>query len=432
MNKDQPVLLVVDDRPDNLFIIEQLVEEYIPSCKVLTAANAETAVQIIKEHLPDGILSDIQMPGTNGIELCRLLKADSDTSQIPVVLMTAHQSDPKLRVQGMEAGADDFIAKPIDNTELAARIKVMFRIKRGQDELSNAKLDLEKKVAQRTKELSVLNMSLTEKIKEQKQAADKLKENEEKFRRLLESTGSVPWELDLPSQEFSFMGQQIENILGYPVDTWVDKGIWVNRLHEEDRQEAVSFGQVETRAGRDHDFSYRAIHADGSIKWIQDIVSVSQGKYGPEKLVGFMHDITEKKLAEEKQANLEKRLQQAQKMEAIGTLAGGIAHDFNNILGAILGYAEMAKDDCQPGATVASDLNKVLEAGNRAKDLVQQILAFSRQSEMERIPLHPANVVEEAIKMLRPSLPTTIEIKQIIESTTGLILADPTQRILQC
>ncbi|WP_163337155.1 PAS domain-containing sensor histidine kinase [Desulfopila sp. IMCC35008] len=138
-------------------------------------------------------------------------------------------------------------------------------------------------------------------------------------------------------------------------------------------------------------------------------------------------DITERKQIEKEKIQLERRLQQAQKMEAIGTLAGGIAHDFNNILAAILGYAEMAKDDSQPESTVAKDLDKVLEAGNRAKDLVQQILSFSRQNEMERITLQPVSVVKDAIKMLRPSLPTTIEINQDIPPATGLILADPTQ-----
>lgn len=124
---------------------------------------------------------------------------------------------------------------------------------------------------------------------------------------------------------------------------------------------------------------------------------------------------------------LEIQLQQAQKMEAIGTLAGGIAHDFNNILAAILGYAEMARDNSQPESTVFNHLGKVLEAGNRAKVLVQQILSFSRQDEMARVPLQPMSIVEEGIKMLRPSLPTTIEIHLNITPTTSFILADPTQ-----
>ncbi len=147
------------------------------------------------------------------------------------------------------------------------------------------------------------------------------------------------------------------------------------------------------------------------------------------KLVGFtvIKDLTEQKKAQKEKKNLENRLNQAQKMEAIGTLAGGIAHDFNNILGAILGYAEMARDDCPSGTTVVKDLDKVLEASNRAKDLVTQILAFSRQGDAERIPVQPTSIVGEAIKMLRPSLPATIEINQDITSTTSLVLADPTQ-----
>jgi len=128
-----------------------------------------------------------------------------------------------------------------------------------------------------------------------------------------------------------------------------------------------------------------------------------------------------------KELELTKKLQQAQKMEAIGTLAGGIAHDFNNILAAIIGYTELARDDSPKESSVVKDLNKVLEASDRAASLVKQILAFSRQEETEHILLQPINVVEKAITMLRPTLPTTIEIIQDIAPETGLIFADSTQ-----
>jgi len=148
---------------------------------------------------------------------------------------------------------------------------------------------------------------------------------------------------------------------------------------------------------------------------------------GVKFLVGVIRDITERKQAEEEKVQLENRLQQSHKMESIGTLAGGIAHDFNNILATMLGYAEMAKDDCQPGSTIFKDLSEVLEAGNRAKSLVRQILAFSRQDDAERMALQPASIVKETITMLRPSLPTTIEINQDIDAVTGLVFVDPTQ-----
>jgi signal transduction histidine kinase len=145
-------------------------------------------------------------------------------------------------------------------------------------------------------------------------------------------------------------------------------------------------------------------------------------------IVVTLVDISERKRAEEENNLLHAQLIQSQKMEAIGTLAGGIAHDFNNVLGAVIGYAELAKAATPPGSGVAEDLDKVLEAGQRATDLVKQILAFSRQvSSTERISLDPAYPVKEAIKLLRPALPSTITIRQRLEDNSSPILADPTQ-----
>ena len=138
-------------------------------------------------------------------------------------------------------------------------------------------------------------------------------------------------------------------------------------------------------------------------------------------------DITERKQAEAEREKLQAQLLQAQKLEAVGTLAGGIAHDFNNILGAVVGYSEMVRDDLPPDSPSIHDINQVIKASHRAKDLVKQILAFSRQVEDQKICMQPSLVVKEAITLLRSSLPTTITIHQDIDSDAGIILADPTQ-----
>jgi PAS domain S-box-containing protein len=127
------------------------------------------------------------------------------------------------------------------------------------------------------------------------------------------------------------------------------------------------------------------------------------------------------------EADLEMQLRQVQKMEAIGTLAGGIAHDFNNILAAIMGYAEMALYDVPEGTQGRRNLEQVLKAGYRGKDLVKQIITFSRRSEQKRRPMLVSPVIKEILKLLRASLPTTIEIRPIIEAQTGMVLAEPTQ-----
>jgi len=136
--------------------------------------------------------------------------------------------------------------------------------------------------------------------------------------------------------------------------------------------------------------------------------------------VAVKRDVTE-------EIKLEDKLRQAQKMEAIGTLAGGIAHDFNNILSAIIGYTELAEYEIPEGSKTRGKLKEVLKAGSRAKDLVKQILAFSRQGDQERKPLQISHIVKEALKLLRASLPTTIEIRRNIGPDTGIIEADPTQ-----
>ena len=141
------------------------------------------------------------------------------------------------------------------------------------------------------------------------------------------------------------------------------------------------------------------------------------------KLVSIVHsakDITEQKM-------LENQLRQAQKMEAVGTLAGGIAHDFNNILTAIIGYSELLKLQLPPDSREQNNANQVLIAGNRAKNLVSQILTFSRQAEQERKPVKIQHIIKEAMLLLRSTIPITIEFRQQINQNCEPVLADPTR-----
>jgi len=137
--------------------------------------------------------------------------------------------------------------------------------------------------------------------------------------------------------------------------------------------------------------------------------------------------IEDRKRAEREKQKIAGRLRQAQKMESIGTLAGGIAHDFNNILSAIMGYSEMTLYNLSGDSKARSNLEQVLQASNRARDLVNQILAFSRQSEQTRKPVQISPLVKETLKLMRASLPTTIKIMEQINENGALIEADPTQ-----
>jgi signal transduction histidine kinase/ActR/RegA family two-component response regulator len=138
-------------------------------------------------------------------------------------------------------------------------------------------------------------------------------------------------------------------------------------------------------------------------------------------------EMAERQRAEAARQHLEVQLHQVQKMEALGTLAGGIAHDFNNILAVILGYAELSLCDLVPGSNEWHNLQQILIASGRAKHLVKQILAFSRQSEQQRQPVYVHLILEETLTLLRASLPSTIELRQSLATHTGMMLADPVQ-----
>lgn len=148
---------------------------------------------------------------------------------------------------------------------------------------------------------------------------------------------------------------------------------------------------------------------------------------GSKVFVAIVLDITERRRMEREKARLESQVIQSQKLETIGTLAGGIAHDFNNILAPIIWYTEMIVNDDDNDPEIREDLRHVLKAANRAKDLVQQILTFGRMREVERSPVQIQLVIEEAIKLVRASLPATIEITCQVNNKCDPVLADPTQ-----
>jgi len=260
-------------------------------------------------------------------------------------------------------------------------------------------------------------IGVTRDISERKRAEEALRESESKFRNLFDSSPQAIALTEIKSGRLVDINNKFCELTKYPKEEIIglnttEVGFYLEADRSKFLKELQASGEVN---GLEMKFKAK----DHSILHTIMFARIIQIE-GKSFVLTIFHDITEQK-------RLEAQLQQALKMEAIGTLAGGIAHDFNNILGGIIGYTELAQAQIskdQPA--IALDLEKVLEASDRAKELVQQILAFSRQTDQEFKPVKISLIIKEALKLLRASLPTTIEITLNIKND-ATIWGEPTQ-----
>ena len=215
--------------------------------------------------------------------------------------------------------------------------------------------------------------------------------------------------------------------IGYTQED-IDKGFnMLQVIHPKDHDRAIKMSMQVMQGEHTGGSEYLVQRKDGSTfpAFINTRASIKDDK--PVGLKGYIFNLTEQKMAEEALRESEEKLRQAQKMESIGTLAGGIAHDFNNVLYAIIGYTELTMDDVPEGNPAQKNLKEVFKGAMRAKDMVQQILAFSRKADTQKKPIKVQSVVKEAIKLLRTSIPSTIEIRHNIDKDCSPVMADSTQ-----
>ncbi|MCF7912293.1 MAG: response regulator [Candidatus Cloacimonetes bacterium] len=156
------VILVVDDKPDNLVTIKALLNHLKPDCEVITALSGQEGIELAHKYKPDTIILDIFMPGMDGYETCKSLKSDPVTANIPILMLTAIKTDTQSRIKGLENGADAFFTKPIDPYELGAQVDVLLRIKQTEDRLRNDKLLLLESVDEKTRALLANEIKLNQ------------------------------------------------------------------------------------------------------------------------------------------------------------------------------------------------------------------------------------------------------------------------------
>ena len=283
-----------------------------------------------------------------------------------------------------------------------------------------------RRLSQRALELVAANEELNREIAERRRAEEALRRSETYLAEAqkLSRTGSFGW--DVASGNIHWSDETYE-IMGFDRTIHPSIDHVRQRVHPEDLalyQDALGHA---TSAAEGLDFEHRLLLDDGSVKHVHVRARLLRRESGTVEYVGAVTDVTRRKRAEAERLKLEERLGQAEKMEAVGTLAGGIAHDFNNILGAILGYGELAQKKVCEGNAIEDELDQVMQAGQRGKRLVEHILAFSRSGTGRRVPVHVGSVVAEALALLAASLPAGIRLQQSLGAGNAAVLGDATQ-----
>ncbi|HWR01410.1 MAG TPA: PAS domain-containing protein [Chlorobaculum sp.] len=265
-------------------------------------------------------------------------------------------------------------------------------------------------------------------ITERKLSKEQLSEGDKRMHYIMAATNAGLWEIEF-STNLCIWSDEIWGLYGLePHSCEPSHDNWLKSIVPEDRKRVAEVTIEAMGNARDFSVMWRVRDTGGTERWLMSKGTPYRDSDGNvTRYVGIVIDISDKKAEEEKNEYLESRLRNSQRLETIGTLAGGIAHDFNNILMPILGYAEMGVIGDPSEDALNEYFTEIMRAAERAKNLISQILTFSRAQEVTRSVMSVQDAVTKALKFLSPTIPATIRIDQHIDQSCSNILADPDQ-----
>lgn len=388
MNEERMTILLVEDEEAHVYFIRKAFQKAASRFILHSVSSLDEARAWLQDHSPVLTITDLNLPDGKGIEL-----VENERHEKKAVIVMTGLGDENEAVRALKAGALDYVVK--------------------SDYSFNEMPHL---VDRALREFSQIqeNRRVTEEIRKLSHAV------EQSFSALLitDLAGTI-----------EYVNPRFTEIAGYSAEEVIGKNPRILSAHDPENKVDTKALWEAIRSGETWRGLFHNKRKDGSLYWDQTTISPIRNEKGEiTHFVAAKEDITDQLKAKDDLVQMEAQLRRSQKMQTIGTLAGGIAHDFNNILTPIFGFAHMALQGVPAESPVHSDIQHIIKAAERARDLVRQILVFGRQGETAtRSPMQLTSVVKEAAQMMRAMLPSTIEIKTKIAANLGFIDGDPTQ-----
>ncbi len=454
-NSTVPILLV-DDRSENLLSLEELLSGQGYDLVRATSGN-EALRQSLRQDFAL-ILLDVQMPEMDGFETAELLRANPKTRHIPIIFVTAGERELQFQFKGYDAGAVDYLAKPIEPLFLQSKVGIFAEMYRQRHYLEMLKQHLEELVEQRTLELRHSTAALTTSNEELQLRNRELKSTEELLRRQVNESVEISDQL-LATEEMLRVqirefqtAQKLLNESNISLQTLFDvsplaivvssypDGIirQINHTFSDD------FGYTDERVvgrnglelglwvdNQDRERFFKLVHDEESVSAFATRINTFDRESRHVMLYSNPMDFKHEKclllvfLDVTEQKRMEEQIRQTQKMDLIGQLAGGVAHDFNNMLTAILGSAELMAFHIQNNPAALKLLGNIQQAASRSAELTGQLLAFSRKGQRNSLHVNVESTIHDVISLLERTIDKNILLETRLVAENAYITGDP-------
>lgn len=387
-------ILIIDDQPENLEIVKHTLRSYLGDCEVLQAHSGEEGLRMAFENHDrmDLIITDVKMPEKDGFELCREYKDQVEGYPVPVLMLSGIFVEGQDRARGFESGADGYLCKPYRLDELIAQVQVLLRIKKTEDTLRRHEADLEAELERRTGDLVA---------------------SRRRFQTLFEASPDAIWVItqqgrliDANPAGCRLAGKEATHLRG------TDMTLQFNEQEATSMREQFAIWAVGETDILELELEHGLL---GTI--YLEVSGQAFESEGEEALILHLRDVSKRK-------HIERQLQSAHTLEAIGRLSGGVAHDFNNLLTSILGFSNLVKDNLPDDTDTREDMDKIIESAELAVVLTRRLMLFGQK---QVVPLHPVSlnhITRDADELLRRAIGTHIELVTLLGDEIGDVTSD--------